>query len=251
MENPNLDEASFQALGPDVTGAFLPVADATNEIAARYGSIGLAADPAKPNDRSVARVVELRRGMKLFKLTHWEEEWARETLSPWWSAAKAFEEDQGSSKALFETAILNQVSFREYIRFASAVTLDWNLLDYYVEIQLTRDVGAFWGQFAPKAGTQGHPEGAKLEEEPSPGGDDTYVHYDSSPDTRSEVYLPDILGGVGAWQICVPGFSKHWIDPDAIVNIHSTDSVALAKHFDVSPTKVAQLIEQGKAVRKT
>jgi hypothetical protein len=58
------------------------------------------------------------------------------------------------------------------------------------------------------------------------------------------------VSGTGAWQLFVPAFSKDWIDPDAVVNLSSTDTDALARHFGVSAERIAELQARGAAVRR-
>jgi hypothetical protein len=271
MQNPGLDQSAFIALGAPTTNAFLAVTDAISEIATRYGTEGLfgaeqASDPQGHPDeppvwiasdrRRVARPVVLPEGTRLFKLTAWKTSldkdesgaWKRPTLSSWWSPVGTFEESEMTAAEVFETAILNQVTMRDYVRFASAVSLDWNPLTYYTEVTIADDVGAFWGQFSPQRDLAGTvPEGMKVVEVDSPSGPDDMVIYQASGD---EVYVPPILGGTGAWQLFVPDFSNDWIDAQAVVNLSSTGTDALAAHFGISVERIAELREAGRAARR-
>ena len=67
MKNSGLDEKAFQALGSEVSGAFLAVSDATTEIREQYATVGLVGDPSGLSVRRVVRVVSLPTGTRLFK----------------------------------------------------------------------------------------------------------------------------------------------------------------------------------------
>lgn len=242
MQNPDLDAAFFAALPASDSGAFLSFDDATSDVQQRYATTGLVDGSGV---KRIARVVTLPAGFRLCKLTHYDT--FRDTLSAWWSSATPFEENDLGVRELFETALLNGVSLREFVRFVSAVSLDWNLLDYYVEIELGVEIKAFWGQFTPQAGIQNPDKsigGVDVSDRPAPGGDDTLVHYDTSADPTSEVYLPEILGGFGAWQLYVPAFQKTYLVESATFTAPSTDTSALAARFGVPQSRVDALLGQ-------
>ena len=248
MENAGLDEAAFQHLAVGDRGAFLPIADATSDIRQTYASIGLCDDPADDTSRRIVRVVTLAKGTQIFKLSQWAEKLTRDTLSSWWSAARPFEENDLGAREVFETAMINGVSMRELVRFISAVKLNWNLLDFYIEARLAVDIEAFWGQFDPKTSDDGGTKGATVTAEPAPGGANDMVHYDSAPD-GDDVYLPNVLGGFGAWQFYIPNFSKAFIEPSSVVNISSTDRDRLAEHFGLTQAELDSLVRQGERMQ--
>ena len=74
------------------------------------------------------------------------------------------------------------------------------------------------------------------------------VHYDTAT-AGDEVYLPNVLGGFGAWQFCVPNFSKEFIDPSSVVNIRSTDRDQLAAHFGLTAAELDSLVKIGERMR--
>ena len=45
------------------------------------------------------------------------------------------------------------------------------------------------------------------------------------------MYLPDKLGGFGAWQLYIPNFNKQLIDPSAIINLDATDNAKLKAYL--------------------
>ena len=62
---------------------------------------------------------------------------------------------------------------------------------------------------------------------PDAGGVAQYVDYGD----KKDVYLPDILGGFGAWQLYIPNFDKHLIDPSRIINLPATDNRQLISYL--------------------
>jgi hypothetical protein len=52
-----------------------------------------------------------------------------QTLSPWWSPVFPYREDELGALGRYKEAQANHVTMREMVRFASAVSLDWNDLD--------------------------------------------------------------------------------------------------------------------------
>ena len=123
--------------------------DASQDLKTKYSQIGFT-ESSTSVKRRIARVVEIPAGTKLFKLTKWQEKLERNPMSPWWSTHGSFQEDNLGARGIFEHAMLNGVSMREFARFVSAVVLEWNSLDYYVEVQTNVAIKAYWGQFAPK-----------------------------------------------------------------------------------------------------
>jgi len=125
------------------------------------------------------------------------------------------------------------VTFRDLVRFISAVPLDWNKLDWYVEIVLKYDIYAFWGQFAPQESIQKAPpqETTLTMQHGTLSGWSNYVDYGDG----QKVYLPDNLGGFGAWQLYIPSFDKHLIEPSQIINLSATDNRRLEAYLRQRP----------------
>lgn len=220
-----LDEARFKRLDPETSGAFLLWNDATSDIKEMYASSGL---KDRSGQRRIARVVKLKKGMRLFKATQYEERWLRSPLSPWWSTVEPFHENSDGALELVQIAEENGMHFRDLVRFISAVSLDWNKLDWYVEIVLRVDLYAFWGQFAPQKGIQNAPtQGVVATQHPDATGGSTFVNYGDG----RQVHLADMLGGFGAWQLYIPNFDKHFIDPSEIRKIDATDNRRLASYL--------------------
>ena len=239
MEKKSLDAEDFANLRDSDSGAFLPWSDAISEIKGRYTEIGLA---DCSGTQRIVRPVVLPAGFKLFKLTRYKT--LRDPLSPWWSSVCPYEENELGAREAFMTALLNGVSLREFIRFISAVSLDWNLLEFYVEIQLQRSMPAFWGQFSPQAGIQ-NPNASigevSIREQASEGGDNTMVQFESDKGAGSEAYLPGVLGGFGAWQLYVPNFHQSDLMEESLIAISSVDNTELGQHLGVSNEEMQKL----------
>lgn len=177
--------------------------------------------------------MKLPAGTRLFKATQYQENWTRSPLSPWWSTVEPFHESQYGAFDLVHVAAENGVTFRDLVRFISAVPLDWNKLDWYVEIVLKYDIYAFWGQFAPQESIQKAPpqETTLTMQHGTLSGWSNYVDYGDG----QKVYLPDNLGGFGAWQLYIPSFDKHLIEPSQIINLSATDNRRLEAYLRQRP----------------
>lgn len=256
--------------------AFLALRDsegrpkASAEVLRRYAASGLS---DKNGVKRVVRVVTIPKGTRIYKLTGGLE--AHEDagapvsvaeravslmksevlfkfpiVTPWWAPVAPFEEDLGGIRAHFENMVVNAAAFagpaeltlREYARFMSAVVLEWNKLNYYVEVTLARDVNAYWGQFeeqvgtaisakltAPAGGNAGWgwtaAEGVRIEVVSG----DAFIVYKGEENKR--YYLPAHLGGLEAWQFYIPKFEKADVDEASVKVLPSRDSRALAEHF--------------------
>jgi hypothetical protein len=96
------------------------------------------------------RVVNLPRGFMMFKLTAGKAPaHATYGITPWWSPVKPFMEDYEGALGRYEQAVLNGIDLSAMVRFMSAVCIDWNDLDNFVQVELVDDCRAFWGTFAP------------------------------------------------------------------------------------------------------
>jgi hypothetical protein len=221
-----------------VSGAFLKLEDASQHIQSLYRQNGLL---DKTRTRRIARIVQLPAGTRLFKANQYREEWLRPMLSPWWSTVEPYGENKYGALDLVRMAEENTfdgkaLTFRDLVRFISAVSLDWNTLNWYVEIVLAVDLYAFWGQFDPQKSIQSPtatgvvptPTGnVTLQQNSSASGMDHYVDYGNGETS----YLSPVLGGAGAWQLYIPNFDKHLIDPSHIINLSATNNAALERYL--------------------
>lgn len=215
----------FSSLKAADSSAFLAFSDATSDIqeiyASNYGGGLVGHDQVK----RIVRKVSIPKGTKLFKATYKE---LRDPLSPWWSTVLPFEENRFGVYDLMELAEDNDIRIREMIRFASAVSVDWNPLENYVEIVLDRSVDAYFGQFAPQKGVQDYEAfKTKIETRRENGQTSDYVSYDSEDADPHHVYLPEMLGGIGAWQLYIPNFERTFVEISANISIKLNDDELL------------------------
>ena len=179
--------------------------------------------PASVRDaflNSKAEIVTLPKDMSLFKLSAGvvKADPKRGTLTPWWSPVQPFQEDKLGAVGRFQEARLNKVSMREMVRFASAVSVDWNDLDNYLEVSLDESVKCFWGQYTPQPAFQ---------DAKSIKGRVKFFEHQAK-----NIYTPDILGGIEAWQFFIPNLLPAHVKVEPTIPAH--DMGALAVHLGIS-----------------
>jgi hypothetical protein len=88
---------------------------------------------------------------KIFRLDNKDAEESEDwkVVSPWWSFVDPCMEDKEGAKGRYEQAVLNGLDMSCMVRYMSAVKLEWNDLNNYVEVRTCCELTAFWGQFAP------------------------------------------------------------------------------------------------------
>ena len=74
----------------------------------------------------------------------------------------------------------------------------------------------------------------------------TTVQYEGSDE---DIYIPDYLGGFGAWQFYIPNFNPAWINRPSVTNIQSTDQDKLATHLGIAGDRLAELKRLSAMVR--
>jgi hypothetical protein len=144
----------------------------------------------------------------------------KQTLSHWWSPVAPYDEDKLGAIGRYKEAKANNVTLREMVRFAAAVSLDWNNLTNYLEV-ITRDqIKCFWGTHSPQP---------MLSETGKP---QAWQDALNLADQRG-VYVPDTLGGIDtAWQFWIPNLTIQYVEEQATIPAH--DMAALAVHFGIS-----------------
>lgn len=165
------------------------------------------------------RVETLPKGFRLFKLTAGEAQAGRHGVTGWWSPVYPFKEDYEGALGRYNQAKLNGIDMSAMTRFMSAVSMDWNDLDNYVEVTTRDSIKVYWGTFAPqgKWNDDGKASAAK-ERWLSRGGGDA-----SSAD------LPDTLGVLEAWQFYIPNLKDEHILRSSVIPSH--DMVALGMYL--------------------
>lgn len=167
--------------------------------------------------KKLDRVVILPVGLQLFKLTKGKAEAGSRGVTGWWSPVKPFMQDSEGALGRFQQAKLNGIDMAAMVRYMSAVCVDWNDLDNYVQVELTTPIKAYWGTFAPQP---------KFSASDVRGADLRTAH-----DARVNpgAVLPDVLGALEAWQFYIPNLADADIKRGAVIPAH--DMRALALYF--------------------
>ena len=169
--------------------------------------------------KGTVRVEVLPAGFRMFKLTAGGAlQSAKWGVTPWWSPVKPFKEDHEGALGRFIQANMNGVDMSTMVRFMSAVCVDWNDLDNYVEVRLKQQTKAFWGTFAPQ----------KLYDKPQT---DLQKAVQRAQDVTAGADLPPDLGTLEAWQLYVPNLRNEDIIRDSFLPAHNMGTLAM--HFGV------------------
>jgi hypothetical protein len=161
-------------------------------------------------------IVTLPPGFRLFKLTQYslmnpgdasKPFDIKQTLSHWWSPVEKYREDQLGALGRYKEAQLNGVNMQTMVRFAAAVSLDWNDLTNYLEVVTLDEIKCFWGTHSPQ---------------PMLSGTDPKKRQDALnlADDRG-VYVPDTLGGIDtAYQFWIPNLTIEYVEERATLPAH-------------------------------
>jgi hypothetical protein len=168
------------------------------------------------------RVVTLRKGFQLFKLTKGlAPAHPQYGVTPWWSPVRPYAEDYEGALGRYQQAQLNGIDMSAMVRYMSAVCIDWNDLDNYLQVELLDDCKAFWGTFAPQK------KFSKAPETP----EEIMLARIKDGQVNREAVLPPDLGVLEAWQFYVPGLQDAHLRRSGPISAH--DMTALAMHFGV------------------
>ena len=208
-----------------------------------------------PDDRrefflnSKYSIVIIPAGTRLWKLSSFkgsdttigrigpEPEHNEKLITPWWAPVSAFRDDVLGVRERYRRAAANGRDFRDEVRIASAVRIDWNGLNDYQEVVLTEDCKAFWGQFAPvntrltykklsdenaKAPAKYKLTTQQITQKLNKANNDL-----NKIKCRSKSF-PDMLGGVpDAWQFFIPNLSKYKLKEQKTINTHDKKLVEI------------------------
>jgi hypothetical protein len=167
------------------------------------------------------RIETLTAGMLLFKLTKGEAPETQYGVTPWWSVVRPWKEDEEGALGRYQQAVLNGIDMSAMVRFMSAVRIDWNDLDNYVQVELLTDAKAFWGTYAPQ------PKWS----DPNYSLADIRGRKDKAVAVSGNVVLPDILGGLEAWQLYIPNLKDEHIKRAPIIPAHDMAALGMALGF--------------------
>jgi hypothetical protein len=188
----------------------------------------------RPSDisafKGTVRAVTLPSGFRLFKLSAGDAKaHAVYGVTPWWSPVMPYEEDDEGALGRYEQAKLNKIDLSSMVRYMSAVCVDWNDLDNYIEVQIRPGVqiSCFWGLFAPQ----------ELFSDKNKTSDTTTKRVSkTSGASKAAGYqtasLPGELGTLDAWQFYIPGLLDEHITRNSVLSAH--DMITLAMHFGTS-----------------
>jgi hypothetical protein len=151
------------------------------------------------------RVVLLNQGFELYKLTVAP---VAGRVSSWWSSFGPYEEDKEGAHGRYLQAQMNGIDMSAMARFMAAVRLDWNQMNTYLQVKLTRPAKAFWGAFAPQ--DLGLP----------------LVTTAAAAQALNGAHLPDTLGVLQAWQFYIPNIGTGDIQEITQVNGHDMNAIA-------------------------
>jgi hypothetical protein len=184
--------------------------------------------------KGTVRAVTLPPGFRLFKLSAGEAAaHAQYGVTPWWSPVMPYWEDYEGALGRYEQAKLNKIDMSSMVRYMSAVCLDWNDLDNYIEVQIRPgvEISGFWGLFSAQ---NLFSDGRKISGHHS----ELLSARVSKPSVASRAagyksaVMPDQLGVLDAWQFYIPGLQDDHIIRSSVLNAH--DMVTLAMHFGTS-----------------
>jgi hypothetical protein len=188
----------------------------------------VSAFPTRPDGKPDVRVVTLSGGFRLFKWTAGASpESAAYGVTPWWSPVAPYREDKDGAVGRFQQAKQQKTDMSSMVRFMSAVCIDWNDLDNYIEVAIRQGVQvcAFWGKFAPQYKIAGLAVGPLTKEH-------------TEREARVGGVMPYELGGTdakfnptgrSAWQFYIPGLWDKHIQRGSVLPAH--DMVTLRMHF--------------------
>ncbi len=171
------------------------------------------------------RVVELPARFELFKLTKGEAEAHKKYgVTPWWSPVHPYREDYEGAIGRYQQAKLNKIDMSSMVRYMSAVCIDWNSLDNYIEVAAKVPLSAFWGTYAPQ-GKWDDNRKKNLHKEMSVGRTATASRGMGIKDS----VMPDHLGALESWQFYIPKLKDEHIERKSSIPAH--DMAALGMYF--------------------
>jgi len=189
------------------------------------GRLGLRDSDITAFGKGTVRVETLPVGFRLFKLTKGDAAaHAKYGVTPWWSPVKPFKEDYEGALGRYQQAKLNKIDMSAMVRYMSAVSIDWNALDNYIEIETKVEISAFWGTFAPQM-KWADSRKSNLHREMST----ARTAMASRGMGIKDAVLPDHLGALEAWQFYIPKLKDEHIKRSSTINAH--DMVALGMYF--------------------
>ena len=180
------------------------------------------------------RVVAVPRGTQLFKMTKGAAEAWNGKVSPWWSSVKPFLDDKEGALGRFQQAKRQNVDMTAMVRFMSCVCLDWNDLDNYVQVELLDDARVFFGTFNPMPKFSQEiwkPDWNNKNDEGSGVKTIAKVKLMQLKEKQAGFKVPDVLGGLEAWQMFIPNLTDAHIERSSVISGHDMHALGMALGF--------------------
>jgi hypothetical protein len=180
------------------------------------------------------RVVTVPAKTLLFKMTKGAAAAGQYGVTPWWSAVKPFLEDKEGALGRFQQAKSNGIDMTAMVRFMSCVCLDWNDLDNYVQVELVEEARVFWGTFNPMPKFSQEiwkADWANPNEDGSGVKAMQKVKLMQLKEKQAGFEVPDVLGGLEAWQMYIPNLKEENIIRQSIISGHDMAALSMALGF--------------------
>ena len=166
-------------------------------------------------------IVTIPKATKLFKLTKGAAEAGSRGVTGWWSPVMPYKQDYEGALGRYQQAKLNGIDMSAMVRYMSAVCIDWNDLDNYVQVELTDDAKAYWGTFAPQSKFSSETYDLKKIRERKA----------QEKRVNTNAVLPDVLGALESWQFYIPNLKEADIKRSSVIDAHDMVALGMALGF--------------------
>ena len=163
---------------------------------------------------------------RVFKLSAGAAEAQAWGVTLWWSAVYPYQEDDEGALGRYLQARMNKIDMSAMARYMSAVCIDWNTLENYIEVRTTEEIKFFWGTFAPH-NKWNDEANRNIWTERTVGGVNT-----QQAGVSEMAQLPERLGVLEAWQFYIPNLQDQHIERCAVLPAH--DMYVLAAYFGLN-----------------
>lgn len=180
------------------------------------------------------RIVTIEACLPLWKLTQYAlPDDPNGSVTPWWSPVNPYREDRLGARGRFMEARVNNVSFSEMVRYASAVRVDWNALTDYQEVTLNVYAKGYWGQYEPQP-TMTPDDELEIRGQKTPPTPEQLREIKAANDAKLQAlrnkgqYVPmEWLGGIEAYQFYIPNIKKSMLRESLSIPAHDKRAMAL------------------------
>ena len=131
---------------------------------------------------------------------------------------KPFKEHFKGALGRYQQAKLNGIDMRAMVRFLSAVRIDWNDLDNYVQIELLDDACTFSGTYKPQ------PKWS----EPKYNFKDIRERKAKEQEVAGGSVMFDVLGGLKASHLYIPNLKDKDVKRSSVISAHDMTALGMA-----------------------